>query len=57
MANSVLRNAYQRVIAARERQVSRYVNGALMNLDDKTLESMGLTREELRRKGASSYIF
>ena len=57
MANSIFRNAYQRVIAARERQVSRYVNGALLNLDDKTLESMGLTREELRRRGTGSYTF
>jgi hypothetical protein len=47
MATSIFRTAYNRVIEARERQASRYVNGALINLDDKTLESMGLTREEL----------
>lgn len=57
MANSFLRNAYERMVRARERQVSRYVNGALLNLDDKTLESIGTTREELRRKGANSYVF
>lgn len=57
MANSLLRNAFQRVIEARERQARRYVNGALMGLDDKTLESLGVTREELRRKGTSNYIF
>ncbi|SMC58795.1 hypothetical protein [Rhizobium sp. RU36D] len=57
MANSIFRNAYNRVIEARERQANRYVNGALMNLDDKTLASMGLTREELRRKGTAAYIF
>lgn len=57
MANSFLRNAYERMVQARERQVSRYVNGALLNLDDKTLESIGMTREELRRKGANGYVF
>ena len=57
MANSFFRNAYTRMVEARERQVSRYVNGALLNLDDKTLESMGTSRAELRRKGANSYVF
>jgi len=36
--------AYQRIIEARERQVSRYVNDALLSLDDKTLESMAPAR-------------
>ncbi|NKN36234.1 hypothetical protein HFC70_07660 [Agrobacterium sp. a22-2] len=57
MANSFFRDAYQRVVAARERQASRYVNGALMNLDDETLKGMGTSREELRRKGVNSYVF
>ncbi|MBO3760824.1 hypothetical protein J5J10_05425 [Ciceribacter sp. L1K23] len=57
MATSFFRTAYERVVAARERQVSRYVNGALLNLDDETLASMGTSREELRRKGAKSFVF
>lgn len=57
MANSIFRNAYNRVLEARERQASRYVNGALMSLDNKTLESLGTSREELRRKGAATFIF
>jgi hypothetical protein len=57
MANSFFRNALNRVVVARERQVSRYVNGALLSLDDQTLQSLGTSREELRRKGATSYIF
>ncbi|MBP1852306.1 hypothetical protein [Rhizobium halophytocola] len=57
MATSFLHNAYRRLVDARERQVSRYVNGALLNLDDATLSSMGTSREELRRKGAKSYVF
>lgn len=52
MATSFFRTAFERVVAARERQASRYVNGVLMNLDDKTLRGMGTSREELRRKGA-----
>jgi hypothetical protein len=57
MANSMFRNAINRMVAAREKQVSRYVNGALLSLDDQTLKGLGTSREELRRKGATSYIF
>ncbi|WJH40282.1 hypothetical protein N7E02_27475 [Aliirhizobium terrae] len=57
MANSFFRNALNRVVVARERQVARYVNGALMGLDEQTLKSLGTSREELRRKGATNYIF
>ena len=57
MANSFFRNAFQRVVEARERQASRYVNGALLSLDDEALKGLGTSREELRRKGASSYVF
>lgn len=57
MANSFFRNAFNRVIEARERQVSRYVNGAMLSLDETTLKSLGTSREELRRKGATQYIF
>ncbi len=39
---------------ARQRQVRRYVNGALLMLDDETLRAHGYTREELRRNGAST---
>jgi uncharacterized protein YjiS (DUF1127 family) len=57
MATSIFRSAFERVVAARERQASRYVNGALMSLDDHTLKGLGTTREELRRKGAKAYVF
>lgn len=56
MANSFFRNAFERVVAARERQASRYVNGALLNLDDETLKALGHSREELRRR-ESKYVF
>jgi hypothetical protein len=51
-----LRSAVDALIAARQRQVSRYVNGALLMLDDETLKSYGYNRDELRRKGAA-YIY
>lgn len=57
MATSFFRNAFNRMVEARERQVARYVNGALLNLDDKTLQNLGTSREELRRKGATNYVF
>ncbi|MGW9232804.1 hypothetical protein ACWGPT_18245 [Pseudorhizobium sp. NPDC055634] len=57
MANSIFRTAFERVVAARERQASRYVNNVLLNLDDQTLKSMGTSREELRRKGATGFVF
>ncbi|MCY1669212.1 hypothetical protein [Rhizobium sp. SL86] len=57
MANSFFRNAFDRVVAARERQASRYVNGALMYLDDESLKALGTSREELHRKGATRYVF
>jgi hypothetical protein len=57
MANSFFRNAFNRMVDARERQMSRYVNGALLSLDEQTLKNLGTSREELRRKGASQYLF
>jgi hypothetical protein len=57
MANSFLRNAFNRVVEARERQMARYVNGALLSLDAATLKTIGTSHEELRRKGASQYLF
>lgn len=57
MANSFFRNAFDRVVAARERQATRYVDGALMYLDDAHLTALGTSREELRRKGATRYVF
>jgi hypothetical protein len=51
------RGALDAMIEARTRQASRYVNGALLMLDDETLAKQGLSRETLRRNGYTSYIF
>jgi hypothetical protein len=51
------RGAMDAIIEARSRQVSRYVNGALLMLDDETLAKSGYTREELAKRGGSGYLF
>ena len=50
------RNAMDAMIAAREKQAQRYVNGALLMMDDETLRANGYTRAELRGNTAP-YIF
>jgi len=57
MSNNFFQNAFERMIIARERQVRRYVNGALLQLDDETLASLGRTRESIHREGAQPYFF
>ena len=57
MAKTFFRNAFNRVVEARERQVSRYVQGALLNLDDQSLKALGTSRDEVRAKAATSYVF
>jgi hypothetical protein len=44
------RNAFNNLMAARERQAEAYINGALLMLDDETLEQNGYSRGELRRR-------
>jgi hypothetical protein len=61
MANNTsrgfFRGALDALIEARSKQASRYVNGALLMLDDETLAANGYNRNELKRRGAStSYL-
>ncbi|CAG0996334.1 MAG: hypothetical protein F9K19_18540 [Rhizobiaceae bacterium] len=51
------RNTFNAFIAARERQASQYVNGALLMLDDEALKAAGYDRAELRRRPSSAYFF
>ena len=53
--NGFLAGAFDNLIAARERQAQRYVNGALLMLDDATLKAHGYSRDELKKR-SSSYI-
>ena len=51
MSKSFLRNAFDRITAAREKQARRYVGSVLLSLDDETLKSLGHSREELKKAG------
>lgn len=57
MSSNFLQNAFDRLVTARERQARRYVNGALLTLDDSQLKTLGRTREEIRREGAQLSYF
>jgi len=56
MSRNFFHNAYDRMVKARERQVRRYVNGALLQLDDDSLKMLGRTREEIGREGHQTYF-
>ena len=51
------KTTFDRMVAARERQARRYVNGALLNLDDETLRMAGMTRDSIKKQGVSVYPF
>lgn len=57
MAKSIFRNAFDRIIEARERQARRYVNDALLTFDDEMLESLGRRRVDVLREGATAARF
>lgn len=57
MSGNIFQNAFDRLVTARERQVRRYVNGALLNMDDDQLKALGRTRSEIQREGAQAYFF
>jgi hypothetical protein len=47
--------AFDTLIAAREQHAQRYVNAALLMLDDTTLKAHGYSRDELKKR-PSAYI-
>ena len=51
------KSTFDRMVAAREKQARRYVNGALLNLDDETLRMAGMTRDGIKKQGVSVYPF
>ncbi|HEU4987601.1 MAG TPA: hypothetical protein VFT89_11115 [Rhizobiaceae bacterium] len=51
------RNAVDALVEARQRQANRYVNSALLMLDDKTLKANGYTRADLVRRGGAYHMF
>ena len=54
MARNIFRTTFDRLVAARERQVRRYVNGMLLGFDDEALKALGHRREDLIREGSSA---
>jgi hypothetical protein len=57
MSNSIFRNAFSRLTAAREKQARRYVDNVLLGMDDETLKSLGHNREALSRRNSTYYPF
>lgn len=51
------RSAMDALVEARARQATRYVNGALLMLDDETLKAHGYTREQLRRTAGAGHLY
>lgn len=51
-----VRNAMNAFIKARERQADRYVTGALLMLDDETLNARGYNRAELRKRPHTTFV-
>lgn len=47
------RRSFDLMCEARQRQAQRYVNGALLQLDDETLTKAGYNRKELEARGTS----
>lgn len=52
----IIRSAFDAIVEARSRQAERYVNGALMMMDDQTLKSHGIERSDLAKR-SSAYPF
>ncbi|WP_353843440.1 hypothetical protein, partial [Mesorhizobium sp.] len=50
------RSAMNALIAARQREASRYVSGVLLGFDDETLKANGYDREELKKAARSRYV-
>lgn len=49
------KSRFNRVVVARQRQAQRYVNGALLALDDESLERAGYDRKALERQESALY--
>lgn len=49
------RSALGAMMAARERQASRYLAGALLKYDDETLRAAGYSRADLEKRAWTGY--
>ncbi len=51
------RRSFDLMCEARQRQAQRYVNGALLQMDDETLMKAGYNRKELESRGSSAIFY
>ncbi len=54
---SLIRRIFDRMVAARELQAKRYVNGYLETLDDATLQQLGVTRADIKKQGTAQFPY
>lgn len=52
-----LATAFDAVVAARQREAARYVNGVLLSMDDATLKQHGYDRKQLEKNASYSVFF
>ncbi|WP_169054038.1 hypothetical protein [Nitratireductor sp. XY-223] len=55
MTRSVFRNAFDRMIAARQEKARGLIRSYLLTQDDATLNSMGFNREDVKKNGRTSF--
>jgi hypothetical protein len=55
MPARLFRNAYNRMIEARKREAAHYLQDAMTRLDDRTLEALGTTRQEIRHNSRFTF--
>lgn len=53
----LFRSAMDALVEARSRQAARYVNSALLMLDDETLKAHGYKRADLSKGASASHIY
>ena len=53
----VTRRGFNQMIEARQRQAERYVNNALLSLDDETLRKAGYNRKNIQKRGGHGLYF
>ncbi len=56
-SHSFFGKLFSSMIAARERQAKRYVNGYLLGLEDDQLSDLGYTRAELEQEGVARFPY
>lgn len=54
--NSYVRSALDAYFAAQERKAQRYINDALIALDDETLARLGYSRDELKKRSGAYFV-